>query len=394
MKDRATEQTLFVATAPGVLPGDGGAGGAPGAAGDPAAPHICLLGDARSVHLRRWAKEMLARGFRVSVITARPEPIEGVEQRALAPVTRSHQWLGRVGQARRHLRELAPDLVHAHYVTSYGYLAARSGRHPLVLTAWGSDILVTPNEGPLVRALTRWTLRQADLITGDSQDLLAAITRFRPKAPLRQIHFGADMALFRPVDWGAKRGFQIVSLRSWEPNYNIDVVVQAVATLARRWPDAGVHLHLLGGGSLGPDLQAQVDALGLTGQVSFLGRVGDAEMVAALQASKVSISVPTSDATSVSVLESMACGVAVVASDLPANRQWLAAEEGLRVAPRDAQALAAVLEALCSDDDRTRRIGAGNYQRMRIEGGRQAQMNRVATLYRELLAAHPLPVKK
>ena len=106
--------------------------------------HLCLLGDANSVHLRRWAHEMQSRGWRVSVVTARPQPMDDVEQRVLPPVQRPTDWLWRAGAARRHVQDLAPDLVHAHYVTSYGYLAARCGRHPLVMTAWGSDLLVTP----------------------------------------------------------------------------------------------------------------------------------------------------------------------------------------------------------------------------------------------------------
>ena len=354
--------------------------------------HLCLLGDATSVHLRRWAGEMLARGFRVSVVTARPEPMAGVEQRVLQPVKRSTDWLWRVGQARRHVGELAPDIVHAHYVTSYGYLAARCGRHPLVMTAWGSDILVTPHNNRWVSWLTGWALRRADLITGDSVDLLERVAEFGPRAPVRQVHWGADMARFQPAVWSAKQGFQIVSLRAWEANYNIDVIVQAVALLHQRLPDAGVHLHLLGGGPGEAGLRAQAQSLGLLNHVSFHGRVGDVAMVDVLQACKVSVSVPTSDATSVSVLESMACGLPVVASDLPANRQWLAAEEGVLVhAPGStalavalAASLAAALEALCRDDARAQRIGQANHDRMLREGARSVQMDAMAALYRAL----------
>ena len=118
------------------------------------APHLCLLGDANSPHTRRWALEMRARGWRVSLVTARPEPLDGVEQRILAPVQRQTDWLLRTSAAQRAVRELAPDIVHAHYLTSYGYLAARCDRHPLVMTAWGSDLLVTPHTRPWMRWLT------------------------------------------------------------------------------------------------------------------------------------------------------------------------------------------------------------------------------------------------
>ena len=46
-------------------------------------------------------------------------------------------------------------------------------------------------------------------------------------------------------------------------------------------------------------------------------------MAAVLARSKISVTVPASDADLVAMLESMACGLAVVASDPPANRQWI-----------------------------------------------------------------------
>ena len=353
-------------------------------------PHLCLLGDANSVHLQRWAREMIARGFRVSVVTARPQPIEGVEQCVMSPVRRSVDWLRRVGEARRFVERLAPDIVHAHYISSYGYLAARCARHPLVMTAWGSDLLLTPRHSMLMRWLTGWTLRRADLITGDSLDLVAAAQAYHPRAPLHCIHWGADTAKFRPAPWADKPAFDIASLRSWEPNYRIDTLVGAVGLLRECLPDAPVHLHLLGGGSGEAALRDQVRSLGLTDRVTFHGRVDDAGMLAVLARCKVSVSVPASDATSVALLESMACGLAVVASDLPANREWLCGDEDiddLLVSAGDATALARALQTLLQDDARAQQLGAVNLGRITRDGQRAAQMDAMAGLYRTLLAS-------
>lgn len=351
--------------------------------------HICLMGDANSVHVRRWAGEMLARGLRVTLVTARPQHMDGVEQRVLAPVRRSADWLSRVGEARRHIDESMPDLVHAHYVTSYGYLAARTGRHPLVMTAWGSDILVTPFESRLKRWITGWTLRRADLITGDSHDLIKAVSAYRPKAQLAEIHWGADMSKFRPAPWRDKVGFQIVSLRAWEPNYRIDKIIEGMGLFLKSNPEADARLHLLGGGSLENELKSQVRALGLSDRVNFAGRVGDAEMVATLQMCKVSISIPASDATSVSVLESMACGLPVIGSDLPANRQWLGSDAGLLVSEGSAAEVAAAFERLWRDDAGAQKIGAENHSMMLEKGARSVQMDAVEKLYQGLLRNHP-----
>jgi glycosyltransferase involved in cell wall biosynthesis len=348
--------------------------------------HLCLLGDANSVHVQRWCVHMLARGFRVSLITARPEAISGVAQHVLKPVSRTTDWLWRVRQTRAFLHEIQPDIIHAHYITSYGYLAARCRRvgQPLVMTAWGSDVLVSPRQSRLISWLTGWVLGQADLITGDSHDLLDAVRAYKPRGRCELIHWGADLERFRPLPWFGKTGFQIVSLRSWELNYRIEVIVEAVALLIQRRPDWRVCLHLLGGGTLEAALRAQAAALGLSAdQVKFHGRVGDAAMVAAMDACKVSVSIPVSDATSVSVLESMACGLAVLASDLPANRQWL--DASMLLADASAHELAGLLEKLGTDELRAEQMGGQNLQRMQLEGARAVQMDAMAGLYEQIL---------
>ena len=268
-----------------------------------------------------------------------------------------------------------------------GYLAARCARHPLVMTAWGSDLLLTPRHSTLMRWLTGWTLRRADLITGDSFDLVEAAQAYRPKAPVHRIHWGADTTKFHPAPWAGKPAFEIASLRSWEPNYQIDTLVSAVGLLRQALPDAPVHLHLLGGGSGEAALREQVRALGLADRVTFHGRVDDAGMLAVLSRCKVSVSVPASDATSVALLESMACGLAVVASALPANREWLSGADDLLVPVGDAAALARALQTLLQDDARAQQLGAINLDRIARDGQRAAQMDAMDALYRGLLPA-------
>jgi len=177
----------------------------------------------------------------------------------------------------------------------------------------------------------------------------------------------------------------VVSLRSWEPNYNIDTLVQGFAGLVAARPQARARLHLLGGGSMADALKAQVAALGLNDAVVFHGRVGDQAMVDAIQRSRVSLSVPTSDATSVSVLESMACGLPIVASDLPANRQWLDARGGWIVPLRDASGITTALVQACDHREQARLMGAYNRVVVEREASRRGQMDRMWTLYQQLL---------
>jgi glycosyltransferase involved in cell wall biosynthesis len=277
-----------------------------------------------------------------------------------------------------------PTLVHGHYVTSYGLWAAACGLPcPKVLTAWGSDILVTPRESRLMRLVVGWSLRHADLITADSMDMLREIARYHPQAPCHQILWGADTDKFMPGQPGPD--FDVVSLRSWEPNYNIDLIIEAFSRFLSLRPQSHARLLLLGGGSMQAQLEQRVQELRLLQQVRFHGRVGDVEMVQAIQRSKVSISVPTSDATSVSVLESMACGLPVIATDLPANKQWITDEGGWIVPVRDVNALTQALVSAYDHPGQAAQMGVHNRALIEREASRRGQMDAMWQLYLKLL---------
>lgn len=356
---------------------------------------ILFFADASSVHTRRWVQAMAERQFECFVATRRPATIAGAaEVIALQEGDGGLGWFRAIPQVRALARRIRPHWVHGHYVTSYGLWAAACGYPvPKVLTAWGSDILVTPREpglrGSFMSGLVGWSLRQAQLVTADSSDVIEAIRGYGVKAPCHEVLWGADTDRFRPGK-PAKPGFEIVSLRSWEPNYNIDVILHAFARLRRERPDAGAVLTLLGGGPLDRELHSLAIQLELGDDaLRLIGRTDDTGMVEALQRAAVSVSVPSSDATSVAMLESMACGVAVVASDLPANRPWI--DASLLVPAKDEAALARVLVRLCDDRSLVRSLGERNRRLVEQKGSRRGQMDRMAVLYESLWLRAPGP---
>ena len=59
---------------------------------------------------------------------------------------------------------------------------------------------------------------------------------------------GADTDKFVPAE--PAPGFEVVSLRTWEPNYNIDLILKAFSAFVAQRPQVQARLHLLGGGLL------------------------------------------------------------------------------------------------------------------------------------------------
>jgi glycosyltransferase involved in cell wall biosynthesis len=311
---------------------------------------LLLVSDAGSVHTRRWAEYFRDQGVDVHIASLRSARIAGVEVHVLETL-----GLGRAGyllaipQLRALAGRLRPDVVHAQYVTSYGFLAAAARLRPLVLTAWGTDVLITPRKSRVMRALARYAVRSADAVTTVAQHMNVAVAELGvPLADVYAAPFGVDTELFclprgpRP----ALPPLRIISTRNFGPIYSVDTVVEAARIAIERKLD--LRLELVGDGPLRADLQAQVSAAGLDSRVCFRGHVEPLRLAALLQAAHVFISSALSDGNNVSLNEAMACGTFPIATDIPANAQWIEhGVNGLLYPAGDAAALAAcIVEAI------------------------------------------------
>jgi glycosyltransferase involved in cell wall biosynthesis len=107
--------------------------------------------------------------------------------------------------------------------------------------------------------------------------------------------------------------------RGLEPIYAPERVLALFASVAARDPAA--HLVVANDGSLRGSLEAQARALGLAERVRFTGRLDAATQASFYARAMWYLSLPRSDAVSVSVLEAMAHGCVPLLSDLPANRE-------------------------------------------------------------------------
>jgi glycosyltransferase involved in cell wall biosynthesis len=99
---------------------------------------------------------------------------------------------------------------------------------------------------------------------------------------------------------------------------------------------------------------------------------------------------PLSDGTSMSVLEAMACGSALVVSDLPSLREWIREGwNGHLVPPNGAEALAAHVVRLLRDPMQRSAYAERNLEVVRTRATQQANMATMDELYRDLHRCSP-----
>jgi glycosyltransferase involved in cell wall biosynthesis len=313
---------------------------------------ILYVSDAQSTHTRQWAETFRDEGDEVHVASFRPANIAGVTVHVLPTA-----GLGRAGYMlavptlHRLFATLRPDIVHAQYVTSYGFIAAMARLKPLVVTAWGTDVLISPRESRLSRWLAQRAFAGADQVTTVAEHMNAAVAALGvPKEKIMALPFGVDTVQFcQPVALRPEPPpVRIISTRNFAPVYSVHTVVEAVRRVHAR--GTSVRLALVGAGPLRAEIEAQVREAGLDKLVEFHGFVDHPRLVALLGASHVFISSALSDGNNVSLNEAMACGCFPLATDIPANAQWIndGSNGGLFPAG-DAQRLASWIERAAAD---------------------------------------------
>jgi glycosyltransferase involved in cell wall biosynthesis len=365
---------------------------------------IAYLGDANSVHLRRWAGHFADRGHRITLLVADDQVLlpglpESIAVERYVPHTaRRNRRLGML-DTRRSMRaavaRVRPDILHVHHLTVYGMRAWMSGFHPYVMTVWGSDVLITARRGRRARLLARLTLRSADLVTGISRHLVDAAIRVGARPELaRAIHFGIDVERFSPgPDAAALRerlglaGRRIVfSPRTIGRLYRQDVVIRALEKLPE--DVVVVMTRHLADPAEAARVEALVGELGLGARVVIVPTVAYADMPDFYRLAEVVVSVPESDSGPITLAEALACGRPCVSSDLPPVREWLGEMDPACLVPvGDAEATAAaVLTVMArSPQERVRFAGLGRAAACERADQRRT-MAEVEALYRDLAA--------
>lgn len=215
---------------------------------------------------------------------------------------------------------------------------------------------------PMEKRLARLT---DTLLVINQEDYALAKDRLRLRggsAPQYVHGVGVDMHRFAPnpalgektrQDLGITPDSQVLlSVGELNANKNHASLVQALADLP------GVVCLIAGKGPMHAQLQAQAKALGLADRVRFLGYRRD--LPALYQASDVFCLPSFREGLSTAIMEAMASGLPVVASDIRGNRDLVTPQGGRLVPPGKPQALQAALLEVMSDRQQSREMGRHN----------------------------------
>lgn len=343
------------------------------------------------VHVGDLARRLLDAGHDVRVLAPSSNPADEPWVRVVgrplrvayagtvAPICPSPRSWARV---RAELDVFAPDVVHVHepFAPSTGMAAALAARAPVVATfhAYLDRSRIQRAARPLLRPVAR------RITVGIAvSEAAASFARRATDLPLEVIPNGVEIARFRR---GAGRRGAAPPTIAWvnrlDPQKGFAVFLDAIAPLLARRPD--LRVVVAGDGPLRDATDRLAPAL--RGRIDVRGRVANAEVANVLHGADVFASPATGqESFGIVLVEAMAAGVPVVATDIPGYREVVRdGIDGLLVPPGDAAVLAAALGRVLDDPALAARLAAAGLDRAAAYGW-DAVLPRILATYERVL---------
>jgi len=278
--------------------------------------------------------------------------IKGLKIISKRPFINSFPYLSERKHFRKIYCDFNPDITHTGYVWQVGILASQANVHPHLSMVWGSDTLIEPDKNWYLKKLVRKVVLQADHIQCDAEFVKKKILSDYKIAEdkITVFPWGIDLNLFKPSDKVLCRKqfnfesdkFIVIFNRYLEPVYGVKDLLEGFKLFSKHKTD--VLLLILSDGSLRDMVTGFISENELKNKIQVIGRVANSEIPALLNASDVYISTSLSDGSSLSLLEAMACGKALILSDVPAIKEWADEQNSLIIPRNNPQGISEALE--------------------------------------------------
>lgn len=298
---------------------------------------LAFLANGENVHTRRWLGHFVKRGYDVHLITFTAQPIKGVEIHELRYFGKI-AYPVRIWKIRKTVKEVDPDVLHAHYISHYGVYGSLAGFHPFIVSAWGSDVLRTPKESRIRWYGVAYALKRADYVATTAEFMKGYLIK----------NFGLHQDKVVRIPWGINlkifcRGYEkevdalkrslgikaeapvILSNRHMNVQYEIQNIVDTIPYVLKTHPDA-MFIFIRGHGlpEFEDRMKLRTTKLEVSNNTRFTSKlITPKEMAVYLNMADVFLSIPKTDQFGSSVIEGMACGSVPIVSDIEAYHQYL-----------------------------------------------------------------------
>jgi len=287
---------------------------------------VLILSDLNSIHTKKWVQSLAKKGCVIHVFgLAKPkdEFYVGLDNVTISYADYSNQYNGSILSKLKYFKVIkqlkliykitSPDIVHAHYATSYGLLGTFLNHKSYFISVWGSDVYSFPKKSIVHRYVLKRNFRKATQIFSTSHDMAKETSLYTAK-PIHVIPFGIDLDQFMPQNKRfSSKNFTIGVVKSLEDVYGINYLIQAFKIVQNKYVNSG--LLIVGEGTKENQLKQQVNELKLN-HVNFFGKVSHDKVPSSFALMDIVVIPSLQESFGVAAAEALACGKAVIASDV------------------------------------------------------------------------------
>lgn len=371
---------------------------------------ILLLSDTYSEHTEKWALGLAGQGISVGLfsfnkasyewynhpnITVFFEPDEKIN--AESTLTKL-SYLKYVNVLRKIIRHYQPDILHAHYATSYGLVGALSGFSPFFLSVWGSDVYDFPARSKLHKRVFQYNLRKADVIMSTSRIMREEVKKYTSREVV-VTPFGVDTTDFSPREVPGRDPsvIHIGTIKPIEKKYGIEYIIWAASLLAKNPALPPMQFHLVGPGSDLEYYRKMISEKGLEQMFTVTGRVPFSEISRYHNMLDIflNVSIDDSESFGVATVEAMACEKPVIVTDVGGLMEVVDnGRVGLVVKKEDAEAIAGAIEKLIMDKKLRSDLGRMGRQHVLANYDWNQNLQHMIEQYRSFVNAQDKTKKK
>ncbi|KEI85898.1 glycosyltransferase family 4 protein [Clostridium botulinum] len=357
---------------------------------------ICYLADANSTHTKKWCRFFKNKGYDIDVISLNDGEIDGATvhsfNKDLDKIRKGSSfnkisYIKYFSDIKKIIEKIKPDVVHAHYATSYGLLGALSGFHPYIISVWGSDVYDFPKGSYIKRKMVEYNLSKADIIMSTSKVMAEETSQYTTK-DIEITPFGVNIDTFKPFadKYEKKENLVIGTVKTLEPKYGIEYLVRAFAKVKQK--HSNIKLEIAGVGEQRNFLLNLCNELNVKDHVKFLGFINQEKVIEAFNRFDVAVFPSTLDSESfgVAAVEAQACGTPVIVSNVGGLPEATSPNNSsLLVNKKSVDELAEAIEKLIEDDNL--RINMGKTGRRFVEDNFNIEdnFNNVDIIYKSII---------
>lgn len=283
---------------------------------------ICFLAPANNYHTKKWCEYFISKGHEVHVISFIDDTIKGATVHYVdAHVNPNSSDLKKIKylfykrRIKKIVRSINPDIINAHYATSYGMIAVLC-KFKYILSIWGSDVYNFPKKSFIHKLYFKYLIKKPMCIFSTSKVMKDEIKKYTSKE-IYITPFGVKMDLFNPnkKDNRYKAYFTIGTVKSLKEKYGIKYIIEAAALLKS---DIN-NIKVIIGGTGPKELELKKLAKEKNVDIDFLGSISQEEASSIWANLDVAVipSIDVSESFGVSVVEAQASEVPVIITDVP-----------------------------------------------------------------------------